>query len=302
MTPQSIIESATRKLVTDPEEAISFIRGLAQTESFGIDCETSCLDYPKAFLVGASFYNPDTNVGIYIPFRHFPSNKGCLSVFEEPFGWNLGFETISDSLQYAFSNSKPIFHNGSFDQLFFVREGMKFHSTQDSYILAAAMQATHLALKTLVLEYRLVKHQDVLTYSRLISEIFSLNPDSLDSEEDLLNQHSFASIDMFSNPRAVTYAVNDAIYVYHLYKALEAQYREQVSEQVADITTQIQFDANALLAESSSLGYLIDPTILENFVSEFTQTVSSQERKLRHDIVSALGWESQYVSFLAESP
>lgn len=281
------LTTATRRLITDLDEARTFLQAAATQARVGFDAETSGLDYPTAQIAGFSVYNPSTNDAAYLPVGHTLEDG-------TPQPYNLPFAALKPDLQRLMESARLTMHNGAYDMLFFIRQGLKFYRTADTHTLASMMQIQSLALKSLVLEYRLAAFSDILSYRKLIAAVRQIPESMLDAkdDEDELNaKFSFTTIDVAEHPRAVQYACDDAVYAYHLFTKLREQYALEIgSEDMADTILYAQFDANALLAESSAHGYLIDPQTLSDFVTDFTKSVEEQERELRTDIATALGW------------
>lgn len=283
-----MFDSATvnRRLVTTAAEALQFITAAQTEEAVGLDTEGTGLNFPLDRVVGLSLYAPAAKEAIYIPVAHTDEGK--------PAAYNVAFADILPALNELAQKTVVRMHNGGHDMLFLGRDGMKFYNTADTQILATMMQAQSAGLKQLTLEYRVMPYNEIISYRKLLAEVKSIPEATLAAikeEDEIHEKYSFATVDVTKFPRAVKYACDDAICCYHLFDLLAAQYAEEIGD--ADRAREImqaQFDTDALLAESSAAGYLVNPGKLHQFVQDFTTDVNRMEKDTRDEIRKAMGW------------
>ena len=60
-----------------------------------------------------------------------------------------------------------------------------------------------------------------------------------------------------------------------------------------NLADQYRAEATCFLAESSRKGYVIDPTILDNFIAQYSKEVESLKDEIYSEIRQIMGWRQQ---------
>lgn len=281
------LPSIKKTLVQSEEQAIHLLQSLPPVVDVGFDTEGTGLNHPDCQMVGMSFYARETKEAFYVPLAH---NEG-LKTSNVP--WT---PALAIAVQNAFNLNRMVMHSGGYDQPFFTRRGLNFRKTADTYILGNLLQAQNVGLKDLILEYGLVSFKDVISYKRLIMTCLNVQESqiaALTKDDNLQDFWSFAQIDVAEHKLALDYVCNDAIFVCHLNAVLEDEYRQLVgSNEEADRILEVQYNAARFLHAKSSPGFVIEPTKLNTFITQYSSEVEQQEKDLRESIRQAMGWSA----------
>lgn len=256
-----------------------------------LDIETSSTDTLTAELAGFSIYNRVTKISMYFPIGH----KDPITC--QLYSWNLAWADVSGMLNSVTSDLSTciLMHNGCFDMGKLMRLGITFNNTLDTYILAVMLQCMNLGLKDLTLEYHLADFKDVISYQALIAQTYGLTVEQVaDLSKAGDPRLSFCLLDLTTNPRAVQYACDDPYYTDKALEVLLMEYLTRIgNDQLAYMNLNAQCDANLLLVESSTPGFIFDKPVLDQFITDFTIEVEGMEASLKNDVREAMGWVTQ---------
>jgi DNA polymerase I-like protein with 3'-5' exonuclease and polymerase domains len=278
--------SIRRDLIWTSAEFISFVEDILEYPSLfedliGFDTETSVGIYPNIKVAGFSVYSRALCRAVYVPIGHDAEI-------------NVSWDSIRPFLQKLFTERVMVAHAWQYDGPLMIRLGIVLNEIRDSYVLANTLQARNVGLKDLVLEYEMVPFKETVSYINLVGEIRGFSEEQVKQlSKDESPELGFQKIDVSKYPKAVQYACDDAIWTRELWDVLVSEHDNLVGDhEAAELLRIANDDTAALLAESASEGYLIDRSLLEQYIKDKEVEIADEERGLSEEVRQLMGWNN----------
>lgn len=298
----------SRTIATN-ENLAKFLEDLHQYNSLiSVDCETDSLDPYTTTLVGISITDLRSKTSLYLPVNHSETEiQKNFSILECLTFFNTVFNLLD-------AGNPVIYFNQEFDQIVMAIQALK-EGLGTSYVRPkSSVDVMHLvdlmqfqgfpSLKDLAVQYRVTEYKDVVSFSRMLSNIFGIEEDTIKSAlaKPDINPEIIKAIDMKNTTAAEVYeyACDDTIHTLYVFLLMFDQYvgiLENNSNRT-DLSGLVIASRNLILQGVTQLfftfanlnGILVRPSMVDVVIDEVNEEMGELNSNFTRSIRKVMGW------------